>query len=227
MSYLVKIIQIIRIRDGKCKVKPPELRHHSAPNTVRTTRFTWLTWLPLSLFCQFKLVAYQYFSLVTAISYILELNYIGPKSSLSMLIPVLTMLLWTAGMDMWQDLARKKDDKLENNRPVKVWRKGALVTVRWCEIAPGDLIALAEGDTCPADVLILAGMSVSGGFGRVYISTTSLDGETSLKPRKGILPEAPELVRSGHHTCEAISQPGKEFVVHAEAAHRGHSSLIK
>ena len=55
--------------------------------------------------------------------------------------------------------------------------------VSWKDLAVGKIIKIQKNDIIPADVLILRS-SASNGF--CYLQTSSLDGETGLKPREAI-----------------------------------------
>ena len=114
----------ITFKSGESTVKSADVhgRHH--PNTVRTTRFTWVTLIPLSLYYQFQRRANQYFAIVSVLSFVLEYFSMSPKSALTTFTPFMVVLWWTAMKDWAQDRTRKRDDKLENNRPVAAWRNG-------------------------------------------------------------------------------------------------------
>jgi magnesium-transporting ATPase (P-type) len=55
--------------------------------------------------------------------------------------------------------------------------------VCWRDLSVGKIIKIQKNDTIPADVLILKSSSPNG-FS--YLQTSSLDGETGLKPREAI-----------------------------------------
>jgi P-type E1-E2 ATPase len=56
--------------------------------------------------------------------------------------------------------------------------------VRWRDLSVGKIIKIQKNDVIPADVLILKSSSANG---FCYLQTSSLDGETGLKPREAIL----------------------------------------
>jgi P-type E1-E2 ATPase len=55
--------------------------------------------------------------------------------------------------------------------------------VSWKDLAVGRIVKIQKNEIIPADVLILKSSS-SNGF--CYLQTSSLDGETGLKPREAI-----------------------------------------
>jgi phospholipid-translocating ATPase len=95
-------------------------------------------------------------------------------------------------------MKRHRTDDETNNRLAKVtsWQTGAAVTseaVRWRDIRVGDLLYVSNKQPLPADMVILASSEAEN---ICYIETSSIDGETNLKLRRGIgyLPiEAPPL----------------------------------
>ena len=56
--------------------------------------------------------------------------------------------------------------------------------VCWKDISVGKIIKINKNDMVPADILVLKS-SASNGFS--YLQTSSLDGETGLKPREAIV----------------------------------------
>jgi hypothetical protein len=67
----------------------------------------------------------------------------------------------------------------------KQWRR-----FTWAQLRVSDLIRIENGDTFPADTLILNASTSAREDGRAYVQTTSLDGETNLKMKLSCLPVA-------------------------------------
>jgi len=162
------------------------------PNRLRTTKFTPLTWLPLSLINQFKRVANIYFLFIAC----LVVWPWSPKNWKSKIFPFVGVLLWTALKDLFEDVRRKLDDDAENTQ--KTWRLsrgsaneevGGFEEVNWSQVLVGDMVLVPEDTAFPADLILLH----PAGNTEAFISTVMLDGETSLKARK-----APSL-------CEVMS----------------------
>ena len=59
-------------------------------------------------------------------------------------------------------------------------RDGKNVNKKFSEIEVGDVVILYEGDYCPADCVVLASSRPDG---KVYVETSSLDGEKAYKVR--------------------------------------------
>ena len=56
--------------------------------------------------------------------------------------------------------------------------------VFWKDVKVGDIIKVGENKWVPADLLVLA---TSDKDGQGYVSTATLDGEQTLKPKQSIL----------------------------------------
>eukprot|EP00931_Biecheleriopsis_adriatica_P065519 TRINITY_DN40033_c0_g1_i1.p1 TRINITY_DN40033_c0_g1~~TRINITY_DN40033_c0_g1_i1.p1 ORF type:complete len:1132 (+),score=166.07 TRINITY_DN40033_c0_g1_i1:42-3398(+) len=171
----------IQIRSGLATVVPEKVA--LASNAVCTTRFTLLTWLPKSLWCQFHRIANLYFVLVALLS-TLPIFWQGSKSA-SKVSVVCCILLAQAVKDLYEDRKRLKDDRVENNRPCVRYRQdsGDVSSVEWRELRAGEFVLLREGDLIPADIVVLATSETSN---ICYVSTKSLDGETNLKMRQAV-----------------------------------------
>eukprot|EP00927_Polykrikos_kofoidii_P031126 TRINITY_DN26792_c0_g1_i1.p1 TRINITY_DN26792_c0_g1~~TRINITY_DN26792_c0_g1_i1.p1 ORF type:complete len:1166 (-),score=151.12 TRINITY_DN26792_c0_g1_i1:242-3739(-) len=173
------------------------LRNGGHPNLISNTKFTMLTWLPLSLFFQFQRIANVYFLFVVIIvcmgSGTAAPWDFSPKRWHSKVVPFAGVLLWTAFKDLYEDIRRRLDDMTENMRQtVRLERRGSTgewASVPWKDVLCGDLLFIECDTAFPADLLILR---VAGGH-EAFISTANLDGETNLKERS-----APSHFRNCH-----------------------------
>ncbi|CAK0847734.1 unnamed protein product [Prorocentrum cordatum] len=178
------------------------------PNTLRTTRFTLLTWIPLSLMHQFRRVANVYFLFICVI----VVFPWSPKTWHSKLGPFFLVLLWTACKDLYEDLRRRRDDRAENSQVVRRLVKGKngaqdrFEDITWNKVLVGDVLFIMKDDPFPADTLLL---HPAGGT-ECFISTVMLDGETSLKERS-----APSVFEAISRECG--NQSGKWLTMQAEA----------
>lgn len=153
------------------------------PNRIRTTKYTLLTWLPLSLLFQFQRTANIYFLYISC----LVVWSWSPKNWKSKIFPFAGVLLWTALKDLFEDRRRKRDDDTENG--TKSWRlkrekvaegEDPFEFVVWRDILVGDVVLVKEDAAFPADLILLH----PAGNTEAFISTVMLDGETSLKVRQ-------------------------------------------
>eukprot|EP00405_Crypthecodinium_cohnii_P027364 CAMPEP_0206502574 /NCGR_PEP_ID=MMETSP0324_2-20121206/54087_1 /ASSEMBLY_ACC=CAM_ASM_000836 /TAXON_ID=2866 /ORGANISM="Crypthecodinium cohnii, Strain Seligo" /LENGTH=1241 /DNA_ID=CAMNT_0053990811 /DNA_START=18 /DNA_END=3743 /DNA_ORIENTATION=+ len=181
-------------------ITPTALNHIKGgrPNKIRTTQFTPLTWLPLSLLNQFKRIANIYFLFIAC----LVVWPWSPKNWKSKIFPFMAVLFWTALKDLYEDIRRKRDDDAENKQ--RCWRSSSshpdtFEEVAWSEILVGDIVLVPEDSAFPADLILL---HPAGGV-EAFISTVMLDGETSLKVR-----QAPGLCEQMSKKCAKLT-PGE------------------
>ncbi|KAG2253277.1 hypothetical protein Bca52824_083413 [Brassica carinata] len=135
-------------------------------NYVRTTKYTLTTFLPKSLFEQFRRVANFYF-LVTGI---LSFTPLAPYTASSAIVPLLFVIGATM-VKAVEDWRRKKQDIEVNNRRVKVHR------------GDGNFDSKSREEFFPADLVLL---SSSYEDAICYVETMNLDGETNLKVKQGL-----------------------------------------
>ncbi|KAI3497934.1 hypothetical protein L2E82_13930 [Cichorium intybus] len=151
-----------------------------ADNYVRLTKYTPVTFLPKSLFEQFRRVANFYF-LVTGILAFTPLAPYSPVSAILPLIIVIGATMVKEGIEDWQ---RQQQDHEVNNRKVKVHaRAGVFETSQWKKLKVGDIVKVEKDEFFPADLLLL---SSSYEDAICYVETMNLDGETNLKLKQSL-----------------------------------------
>ncbi|CAM6103839.1 unnamed protein product [Calypogeia fissa] len=149
-------------------------------NRTSTTKYTWYSFLPMSLFLQYRRAAYWYFTAIAGLS----LTSFSPHAPTSIVLPLVFVLGLGIGREFWEDLRRSRGDKVVNSSPVQVLFHGERIeTLRWQDLQVGDLVRVADGEYFPADLLLL---SSSGADGVCYVETKNLDGETNLKVRRAL-----------------------------------------
>ena len=151
----------------------PELRKLS--NKVSTTKYTILTWIPLSLFYQFKRAANVYFLIIT----ILTTLPFSPKRPASMIGTFSLVLIFTMLKEAYEDYQRYKSDNELNNRGTQKLVSSRFEQCKWADIQVGDIVKVEKDEEIPADLLL-----VSAPKDIVFVSTMNLDGETNLKDRE-------------------------------------------
>ena len=90
----------------------------SRSNTIRTTKYTLLTFLPKNLFEQFHRFANWYFLFIIILNFVPQIQAFGREVSM---IPLLFVLSVTAIKDAFEDLRRFRSDREVNNREVQVY----------------------------------------------------------------------------------------------------------
>ncbi|KAL6192981.1 hypothetical protein ACLB2K_034066 [Fragaria x ananassa] len=151
-----------------------------ADNYVSTTKYTVATFLPKSLFEQFRRVANFYF-LVTGI---LAFTPLAPYSAVSAIIPLIIVIGATMTKEGIEDWRRKQQDIEVNNRKVKVHKgSGEFDYTEWKNLRVGDIVRVEKDEFFPTDLLLL---SSSYEDAICYVETMNLDGETNLKLKQAL-----------------------------------------
>ncbi|CAA2967155.1 phospholipid-transporting ATPase 9 [Olea europaea subsp. europaea] len=149
-------------------------------NYVRTTKYTAATFLPKSLFEQFRRVANFYF-LVTGI---LSFTSLAPYSAVSAIIPLIIVIGATMVKEGIEDWRRKQQDIEVNNRKVKVHKGGGVFDhIEWKNLRVGNIVKVEKDEFFPADLVLL---SSSYEDAVCYVETMNLDGETNLKLKQAL-----------------------------------------
>lgn len=152
-------------------------RFQFAGNSIRTGKYSILTFLPRNLFEQFHRVAYIYFLVIAVLNQLPQLAVFGREASI---LPLAFVLLVTAVKDAYEDWRRHRSDKIENNRNASVLVNDQFQLKRWKDIRVGEIIKVHANETLPCDMVLL---STSDATGVAYVQTINLDGESNLKTR--------------------------------------------
>jgi len=149
-------------------------------NRIRTTKYTFLSFIPRNLFEQFHRFANLYFLFIVLLNWVPAINAFGKEISM---IPVILVLFVTALKDLFEDRRRYGSDKKVNNSSCRVYSnaEGKFVKKFWKDLRVGDIVHLSNNEQIPADILLLHS---SDDNGLCYIDTQNLDGETNLKQRE-------------------------------------------
>ncbi|KAK7306980.1 hypothetical protein VNO77_39646 [Canavalia gladiata] len=151
-----------------------------ADNSVKSTKYTLATFLPKSLFEQFRRVANFYF-LVTGI---LSFTKLAPYTAVSAIIPLIIVIGATMIKEGIEDWHRKKQDIEVNHRKVNVHKgHGSFEHSVWKDLKVGHIVKVMKDEFFPADLLLL---SSSYEDAVCYVETMNLDGETNLKLKQGL-----------------------------------------
>mmetsp|Transcript_48061 Transcript_48061/g.93881 ORF Transcript_48061/g.93881 Transcript_48061/m.93881 type:complete len:1668 (+) Transcript_48061:47-5050(+) len=173
-------------------------------NTVITSKYTPLTFFPLSLREQFRRLGNVYFllmGLIMCVGYYTDAftSSVNPWTTLGPLVVVMSVSLMIEGT---ADLKRHRSDERVNSTICCVLRKDEageradtddavpVVTpggekyyyekVPLRSLVAGDVVLVRNREVLPVDLVLLA---TNGREGVAYIETSSIDGETNLKLR--------------------------------------------
>ncbi|XP_028756392.1 phospholipid-transporting ATPase 1 [Neltuma alba] len=175
-------------------------RFEFAGNSIRTAKYSILTFLPRNLFEQFHRVAYIYFLVIAILNQLPQLAVFGRGVSV---LPLAFVLLVTAVKDAFEDWRRHRSDKVENSRLASVLVGDQFEQKKWKDIRVGEIVKIHANETIPCDIVLL---STSDPTGVAYVQTINLDGESNLKTRyakQETLAKLPETERTnGLIKCE-------------------------
>ena len=147
-------------------------------NKIRTSKYTWITFIPKNLFEQFSKMANIYFLFIMVLQVIPPISITGGQPAI--LLPLLFVVIVSAVKDLFEDLGRHKSDSQENNRKALVAnpQTGQFEKKIWKRIKIGQVVKIFKNEYFPADLFLL---NSSAPKGICYIETKNLDGETNLK----------------------------------------------
>ena len=151
-------------------------------NGVSTRKYTWLSFVPVSLLFQFRSLSNIYFLITACIMMIPGVSPINPFSAIAPLCFVLFVSEVREFIEEYQKYVRDVETNSTAISRLTKSTTGAVESkeVRWENLHPGDIVILRDRDKIPADVLLLG--SSSGNF--AYVETSNLDGETNLKTKQ-------------------------------------------
>mmetsp|Transcript_15593 Transcript_15593/g.14932 ORF Transcript_15593/g.14932 Transcript_15593/m.14932 type:complete len:1139 (-) Transcript_15593:763-4179(-) len=172
---------------------------HGNSNSISTTKYSLLSWLPRSIWEQFRRVANVYFLLISILMFLGTYQtqlFVSPLNPFATVATLVFVLLVTSIKEGMEDRQRSISDKFENTRLITVISfdpaNGEIIeTIKETQlIKSGDIVKLSGLMPVPVDmVLILTSLHADGN--QCYVETSNIDGETNLK-----LKEAPSLLKS-------------------------------
>ncbi|XP_028106806.1 putative phospholipid-transporting ATPase 9 [Camellia sinensis] len=169
--------RVVFCNDPEC-LEATSLKYET--NYVRTTKFTFATFVPKALFEQFRRVANVYFLICAILSF----TPFSPYSAVSTVLPFVLVVGVTMGKELLEDWRRKMQDIEVNNRTVKVHHgDGIFDHTKWMNLRVGDVVKVEKDEFFPADIILL---SSSYDEALCYVETTNLDGETNLKLKQAL-----------------------------------------
>ena len=147
-------------------------------NSISTTKYNIITFLPKALLFQFFRLANVYFLVIAILQTIPE---ISPLSPLTAIVPIVFVLSISVIREGIEDYARYTYNKLSNNEVVRVHRNGEWIESVSETLQVGEVIAVTDEESFPADIILLDSSLAEG---ICYIETAQLDGEKTLKFKK-------------------------------------------
>uniref|UniRef100_A0A8C4JDY2 Phospholipid-transporting ATPase n=1 Tax=Dromaius novaehollandiae TaxID=8790 RepID=A0A8C4JDY2_DRONO len=143
-------------------------------NRIVSSKYTFWNFIPKNLFEQFRRIANFYFLIIFLVQLIID----TPTSPVTSGLPLLFVITVTAIKQGYEDWLRHKADNAMNQCPVHFIQHGKLVRKQSRKLRVGDIVMVKEDETFPCDLILL---SSSRGDGTCFVTTASLDGESSHK----------------------------------------------
>jgi len=158
-----------------------QIKHCS--NSISTSKYNAITFLPKFLFEQFQKYSNVFFFIIVMLQQIPD---VSPTGRFTTLVPLVFILGVSALKEIVEDFKRRNSDRQLNNKRVSVFRSNGLLTprwdtIRWKDLVVGDLIKVCTGEQFPADLVLISSSEPNS---ICYIQTSNLDGETNLKIRQ-------------------------------------------
>lgn len=174
---------------GKIEMKPRTVvlgresaTQHFPRNVIRNQKYNIITFIPLTLYNQFKIFLNMYFLVVATSQFIPDLRigalytYWGPLAF---------VVFVTMCREAYDDFIRFRRDREVNSQQYKKLTKKGIVNVPSSAIKVSDLIIVEKDQRVPADIVFLR---TSEKNGACFLRTDQMDGETDWKLRLTVPP---------------------------------------
>jgi magnesium-transporting ATPase (P-type) len=156
---------------------PCDLPSKYVSNKIKTSKYNLISFLPTSLFEQFRRIANLYFLTTITIQFAIPSPATSPYGAV---LPLLVVILFTSLKQGYEDILRHQTDSEINNSPVHILRNGQFQLFKWQDIRCGDIVQVKCETQLPCDLVVLLSDTSDG---ICYKTTANLDGETNLKRR--------------------------------------------
>uniref|UniRef100_A0A0E0AUX3 Phospholipid-transporting ATPase n=1 Tax=Oryza glumipatula TaxID=40148 RepID=A0A0E0AUX3_9ORYZ len=169
-------------------------------NAISTTKYTAASFVPKSLFEQFRRAANCFFLVVACVSF----SPLAPYRAVSVLLPLVVVVGAAMAKEAVEDWRRKQQDIEVNSRKVEVYDgTQSFHQTEWKKLQVGDIVKVKKDEFFPADLVLL---SSSYEDGICYVETMNLDGETNLKRKQSLDVTAGLNEDHSFHTFKAFIQ---------------------
>ena len=144
-------------------------------NTISTTKYNVITFLPKALLYQFIRLANIYFVFIAIIQSIPIISPLGAATAIAPLVFVLTVSLIREAVE---DLKRRKLDNEQNSNEVETYKNGEWIKIKSGNLRMGEIVRVKKDGVFPSDLMLIDSNLQDG---VCYIETGTLDGEKTLK----------------------------------------------
>lgn len=160
-------------------------------NSIKTSKYNIFTFIPRSLFEQFRRTANQYFLFIAILMILGSYTslFYSPLTPFSTIAPLIFILALTMGKEGIEDIKRhKSDDKVNSTLATVVdATSGHTQSLAWKSVYPGQTLVVKDREEIPADLILLGSSEENG---QAYVETSNIDGETNLKIKKSAAPRS-------------------------------------
>ncbi|TRY82205.1 hypothetical protein DNTS_003391 [Danionella cerebrum] len=172
--------RVVVLRSGPHYAEYSRFSKGFQDNSIRTTKYTLFSFIPMNLFQQFHRAANLYFLFLVLLNWVPVVEAFQKEITMIPLAVVLTVI---AFKDAMEDYRRYQYDKKINTTLTHVYsgKQQRYVERRWADVCVGDLVRLCCNEIIPADMVLLYSSDPNG---VCHIETANLDGETNLKQRQ-------------------------------------------
>ena len=156
-----------------------ELQSYKGPsNRRKSTKYNILTFLPATLLYQFSRVV-NCFYLFNAV--LQSIPSVSTNDPLFTIIPLAVIVALGIIKELIVEISRWRADRKINSKLCKrLTGQGTIEDTTWSRVEVGDILQIFDGETIPADCVLLR--TKKGTNGMCFVQTTELDGERNLKP---------------------------------------------
>jgi len=134
--------------DLKKKIKVPKYK----TNKICTSKYSLIDFLPKAILVQFLRI-YNFYFLCTVV-----LQAVPAVSTMPVYLAALPFI-FVIGVSVFrefiEEIKRRRQDKAVNNSTAKVLMGSKFYPCRWRELKVGDIVLVQEGETFPADLLLI------------------------------------------------------------------------
>ncbi|DBA05055.1 TPA: hypothetical protein N0F65_000743 [Lagenidium giganteum] len=175
-------------------------------NEVRTSQYSWWSFVPVFLYLTFQKIANLYFLMIGIFQMIPD---VSPTNGVPLqFLPLSIVTIIDAVFAGYEDYKRHVADDQANSAKTQRFNRELreFEEEEWRDVKVGDFLCVKNHETIPVDLLILSvvpadgSRSDGGNTGVCYVETKNLDGETNLKLR-----EAPVATR---HMFDQVEEAG-------------------
>lgn len=125
-----------------------------ASNSVSTAKYTVFNFIPKFLFEQFHRFSNCFFLFIAILQQIPDVT---PTNRFGTAFTLFVILVLSATKELFEDSRRRKADETANNSLCLIYDRkiNSFVSRKWSEICVGDIIKVIDGESFPADLVLI------------------------------------------------------------------------